>query len=145
MSLVAITLATVGVVVGIVAGVVVILGALLGPFRSRPRLRLHVHRDAGADTSSQVFTVHLRNDGGRTAINVRVIAVISGTVRGENAERVHVRPQDPLVDTRIPIPSPDFVVRRDDGTFDFPRGEPVFCAWFRYYGWRWKACEPWPS
>jgi hypothetical protein len=132
-------------VLGIVAGVVIILGALLGPVRRRPRLRLHVHRDVGHGASSLVFTVHRRNDGGSTANDVRVVALVSGEVRGENAGRVHVRPQDPVVDTRIPIPSPEFVVRRDDGRLDFPRGEPVFCACYRCFGWRCKACEPWPT
>jgi hypothetical protein len=142
---VAINLVTVGVLVGIVAGVVTTLAVVLGPLRSRPKLRLHVHRDFGLGTASLVFTVHVFNDGGSTANNVRVVSLIGGEVRGENAGRVHVRPQDPVIDTRIPIPSPEFVVRQDDGTLDFPKGEPVFCACYRYFGWRWRACEPWPS
>ena len=142
----AINLATVGVLVGIVVGILGIGGAILGPYRSRPRLRLHVHRDFGLGDSSLVFTVHVWNDGGSVANNVRVVACIAGEVRGENATLVHARPQDPpMVDTRIPIPTPEFVVRRNDGTFDFPRGEPVFCACYRYYGWPCKKREPWPD
>jgi hypothetical protein len=144
-SLLAISLATIGVIVGIVAGGLAILGVILGPYRNRPRLRLRVYRDYGLAAGSLSFTVHVFNDGRSTVNNIRMVAQVGNDIVGENAGLVHIRPHDPLADTRISIPEPEFVIRRDDETLDFPRGEPVFCAFYRYLGWRWKKCEPWPS
>jgi hypothetical protein len=144
MSLVAISLARIGTIVGIVVGGLAILGVILGPYRNRPRLRLDVHRDYGLDVGSVSFTVHVYNDGRSTVNDIRMVSRVGGEVVGERPGLVHVRSGDPPADARIPIPEPEYVVRRPDGTLDFPRGGPEFCASYRYLGWRWKKCEPWP-
>jgi len=138
-------LTTIGTVVGIVVGGLAVLGAIFGPYRNRPRLRLHVHRDPGGDAGSLSFTVHVYNDGNSTVNNIRMVARVGGAVVGERADGlVHVRAGDPPADARIPIPEPEYVVRQADGTLDFPRGAAEFCALYRYLGRDREKCEPYP-
>jgi hypothetical protein len=137
-------LTTVSIVVGIVAGIVIIGGAILVPYRNRPRLRLDVHRDYGLGAGSLSFTVHVYNDGRPTVNNIRWVSRIGGEVVGERPGLVHVRSGDPPADARIPIPAPEYVVRGEDGTLTFPRGDPEFCACYRYCWRDRETCEPWP-
>jgi hypothetical protein len=139
------TLTTVGTAVGIVVGLIGIVVFVLGPYRNRPRLRLHVHREAANDAGSLSFTVHVYNDGASTVNNIRMVSRVGGEVVGERAEGlVHIHASPAPADARISIPSPEYVVRRDDGTLDFPCGDAEFCACYRYYGLSRKKCEPYP-